>query len=80
MTSSSLTHFVQACPICGRRLQVRMSLLGRSVACPHCQAEFTASLESEPGASANDLLARAEMLLAQNRQAASSQRMIDAAP
>ncbi len=63
MTNAALTHFVQECPTCGRRLQVRVSLLGRSIGCPHCQAEFVASLRSEPGVQSNDLLARAEMLL-----------------
>jgi len=34
--------FVQECPTCGRSLRVRIDLLGRSVACQHCQAQFLA--------------------------------------
>lgn len=34
--------FVQECPTCGRRLLVQIDLLGRSVACQHCQAQFMA--------------------------------------
>ncbi len=66
MTGSASTHFVQECPTCGRRLQVRVSLLGRSICCPHCQADFIASLHSEPGSQTSDLLARAEMLLGES--------------
>lgn len=36
------TLFVQECPTCGRRLLVRIELLGRTVACQHCQAQFLA--------------------------------------
>ncbi len=36
-------QFTQSCPTCGRRIQIQASLMGRSVACPHCQAEFEAS-------------------------------------
>ena len=36
------TLFVQECPTCGRRLLVRIDLLGRTVACQHCQAQFLA--------------------------------------
>ncbi len=35
-------RFTQSCPTCGRRLQIRTSLLGCTVACQHCQAEFVA--------------------------------------
>ena len=34
-------RFTQSCPTCGRRIQVQASLMGHSVACPHCQAEFS---------------------------------------
>ena len=37
------TYFVQECPTCGRRLQVRIEYLGKKIACRHCQAKFTAS-------------------------------------
>jgi len=65
MTSS--TYFLQECPTCGRRSQVRVEYLGRQVVCQHCQAEFTAIDpatarfdEAEP----NRLLRRADELLA----------------
>ncbi len=35
-------RFTQPCPTCGRRIQVQASLMGHSVACPHCRAEFSA--------------------------------------
>ena len=36
-------YFYQACPICGRSLQVRVEYLGRRVFCRHCRGEFFAS-------------------------------------
>jgi hypothetical protein len=35
-------YFVQGCPTCGRRLQIRVEYLGKNVACQHCQGRFTA--------------------------------------
>jgi len=42
-------RFTQSCPTCGRRVQIRTSLLGRTVACQHCKGEFVAEtgLESD---------------------------------
>lgn len=40
---SIVTYFIQQCPTCGRRLQVRINDLGRNVSCQHCHAEFKAS-------------------------------------
>ncbi len=40
---SGATYFIQECPTCGRRLQVRVNYLGKSVACKHCQGQFIAS-------------------------------------
>ncbi len=40
-------RFTQSCPTCGRRIQVRASLLGCTVACQHCNAEFVAQARSE---------------------------------
>ena len=34
--------FTQSCPTCGRRVQVRASLVGYTVVCQHCSAEFKA--------------------------------------
>jgi hypothetical protein len=36
------TYFVQECPTCGRRLQIRVEYLGKRVACQHCQGRFLA--------------------------------------
>jgi len=33
-------RFTQSCPTCGRRNQVRASLLGSRVACAHCGSIF----------------------------------------
>ncbi len=35
-------HFTQSCPTCGRRIQVRASLMGCDVRCQHCHAVFVA--------------------------------------
>jgi hypothetical protein len=62
------TYFVQACPICGRNLQVRLEYLGRSILCPHCQGQFTATdPATEPDCAIDSgeyLLIRADELLA----------------
>jgi hypothetical protein len=34
---------VQDCPVCGRYLQVKFELLGKTVVCRHCQGRFIAS-------------------------------------
>lgn len=61
------TYFVQACPICGRNLQVRLEYLGRAILCPHCQGQFTAADQATEPAKSSDsgeyLLNRAEELL-----------------
>ncbi len=65
---SLATYFVQDCPTCGRRLQVRVSYLGKIVVCQHCRGPFEACDPASRPASASDsgfaLLARAEELLA----------------
>ena len=62
------TYFVQECPICGRKLQIRLEYLGRSVACQHCDGQFTASDPATQPVNSwemNDaLLARVDQLLA----------------
>ena len=65
------TFFVQVCPTCGRRVEVRVEYLGRRVACDHCGGRFIA--EDPSGAdsgstgslaiSGMDLLSRADHLL-----------------
>jgi transposase len=62
------TFFVQECPTCGRRVEVRVEYLGRRVACEHCQGHFVAEdpngVQSGSIAMAgHDLLARANLLL-----------------
>ncbi|MGA2064239.1 MAG: response regulator [Thermoguttaceae bacterium] len=39
---SSPIYFVQGCPTCGRRLQIRVEYLGRKVVCQHCQGTLVA--------------------------------------
>ena len=61
--------FNQSCPVCGRRLLIRLRLLGRRVYCQHCGGGFTASDESIGRLPARDrvedLLARASRVLAE---------------
>ncbi len=47
MEASMSLRFTQSCPTCGRRVEIRASLLGSIVACQHCLAEFKASAEDE---------------------------------
>jgi RNase P subunit RPR2 len=66
---SNSTYFVQECPTCGRRLQIRVEYLGRRVVCQHCQGCLTATdptnLRFDAGQTTNALLRRAEELLEQ---------------
>ncbi|KKM25848.1 hypothetical protein LCGC14_1590870 [marine sediment metagenome] len=39
---SNATYFLQECPTCGRRLQIRVEYLGKQLVCQHCQGKFTA--------------------------------------
>ena len=65
---ASATYFVQQCPTCGRKLQVRLEYLGRRVSCQHCHAEFKAcdpsAVDCDPADSSSSLLARADELIA----------------
>jgi recombinational DNA repair protein (RecF pathway) len=64
---AGITYFVQECPTCGRRVQVRVIYLGKRVACRHCSAQFTAcdpqSTAYPPLDSSLALLNRADQLL-----------------
>ena len=64
---AGVTYFIQECPTCGRRLQVRVIYLGKRVACQHCGAKFAAcdpqSPEYPPLDSSLALLTRADQLL-----------------
>jgi rRNA maturation protein Nop10 len=44
--SNAATFFLQACPVCGRRLQVPNQLLGCGVTCQHCGGSFVANHET----------------------------------
>ena len=61
------TYFVQECPTCGRKLEVRVQYLGKQVVCQHCNGRFEAydaSSASYPAPpSSLSLLERAEQLL-----------------
>lgn len=61
------TYFVQECPTCGRRLQIRVEYLGKNVVCQHCRGRLTAcdpASNRYPGLSeADTILRRAEQLL-----------------
>ena len=65
---SKATFYVQECPTCGRRLQVRVDYLGKAIGCEHCHAVFEASDPSSQSRSATarsstDLLARINRLI-----------------
>ena len=64
---AGVTYFVQECPTCGRRLEVRLVYLGKRVACQHCGAQFAAcdpqSPEYPPLDSGLTMLTRADQLL-----------------
>ena len=64
---SNSTYFVQECPTCGRRLQIRVEYLGKRVVCEHCQGKFMAidatSIRCDFAQTGNSLLRRAEELL-----------------
>jgi hypothetical protein len=69
---SHTTFFVQECPTCGRRLQIRVVYLGRRLYCQHCGGPFVAA--DPAGApmpstlTSSQLLDRAEQLLAYAEQ------------
>lgn len=60
----SATYFAQECPSCGRHLKVRIEYLGKAVACQHCQRRFDAMIVPAQSDSSEDLLNRADQLLA----------------
>jgi hypothetical protein len=63
---SNPTYFLQGCPTCGRRLQIRVEYLGRTVVCQHCRGDLTATDPASIRAGREDdgaLLRRADQLL-----------------
>ncbi|MCM2370555.1 response regulator [Aporhodopirellula aestuarii] len=64
--------FTQSCPTCGRRIDIRASLLGCTVACQHCGAEFTANANEQSRIGrepTEDLLDRVEKALRRAEEA-----------
>jgi hypothetical protein len=63
-----LTHIMQPCPTCGRRLRILVQYLGKRVYCTHCQRQFIArdwrGVCSKTADADGDLAQRAERLLA----------------
>jgi hypothetical protein len=60
------TYFVQECPTCGRKLQIRVEYLGKRVICQHCKGHLEATDATGPRQRDSDssiLMARAEELL-----------------
>jgi hypothetical protein len=59
------TYFGQGCPTCGRRLHIRVELLGKTVVCEHCRGQFVACDPDSRSSSGSDesILDRAEQLL-----------------
>ncbi len=45
--------FVRSCPTCGRKLEIRVELLGRDVECVHCSATFVAREDNVHGDAAD---------------------------
>jgi hypothetical protein len=73
------TFYVQSCPTCGRRLQIRVEYLGRQVVCQHCQGKFVAADPANRRCDCpefgNELLRRADELLESVAQRRSSARI-----
>lgn len=74
------TFFVQQCPTCGRRLNIRVAYLGRTVMCQHCRGQFTAldpaSHRSAEAGSAESIMLRAEELLRHVSEGENSTRLL----
>jgi hypothetical protein len=63
---SNCTYFLQECPICGRRSQIRVEYLGKKLVCRHCQGQFVATdpaARCACGEADDAVLRRAEELL-----------------
>jgi len=76
-------RFNQSCPTCGRRVDIRASLLGCVVACQHCGAEFVATANEDlsgPQDSSDDLLARAEAAIQRAENLAGQAATVSAGP
>lgn len=49
------TYFIQICPTCGRRLEVKIEYIGLEVSCYHCRARFVAENAPQQPISENAL-------------------------
>ncbi len=59
-------YYLQSCPTCGRRLQIRVEYLGRKVVCYHCRAMFVAQnpdSQRHVNSDAEEILRRVDELL-----------------
>jgi len=67
---SNATYFVQECPTCGRRLQIRVEYLGKRVVCQHCRGQLVACdpASNRYGPCGSALMRRAEELLERSAQ------------
>ena len=75
MPSQTLIRFSQSCPTCGRRVQIRSGLLGKTVSCQHCNAQFVAkSMDqiSEVHEEVDHLMQRVESALLRSQSVATS--------
>ena len=59
----SRIYFVQGCPICGRRLNIRIEYLGRQLVCRHCGGQFVAQDPANGPLPDSEALRRAQQLL-----------------
>ena len=59
----SRIYFVQGCPICGRRLNIRIEYLGRRLFCRHCKGQFVAQDPANGAMPDSETLRRAQQLL-----------------
>lgn len=73
---ASGTFFVRSCPTCGRKLEIRVELLGREVECVHCRASFTA--DTQEAKQIDDQ--KIEQVLAKAQEYIDSVAPIDSAP
>ncbi len=82
---TSPVYFLQGCPVCGRTLRIRVTLLGKRVYCQHCGGGFVAvdpsmgsappAPERVPDSMVDELIERAELML---QQAAATDRSEEA--
>ena len=85
----NVTYFIQDCPTCGRKLNIRVEYLGKKVVCQHCRGPFLAwDQEGAPTAPENavtnssmsgtKLMDRAQELIEMAEQKIAESRIIRA--